>query len=79
MALERSYTVVLLPEPEAGGFSVSVPSLPEIATQGESEQEALANAREAVSLVISDRAQRGGEIPPSDVEPPRFERVAVAV
>lgn len=79
MALERSYTVVLLPEPKVGGFSVSVPSLPEIVTQGETEQEALANAREAISLVISDRAQRGEEIPPSDVEPPRFERVAVAV
>jgi len=68
MAVERSYTVVLIPEPGVGGFSVSVPALPEIATQGETEEEAMANAREAISLVVSDRAQRGEDIPPSDVE-----------
>ena len=27
MAVERSYTVVLIPEPEVGGFSVSVPAI----------------------------------------------------
>jgi predicted RNase H-like HicB family nuclease len=50
MAVQRSYTVILLPE---------------IATQGETEEEAMANAREAISLVVSDRAQRGEDIPPS--------------
>jgi len=79
MAVERSYTVVLLPEPEVGGFSVSVPALPEIATQGETEEEAMANAREAISLVVFDRAERGEDIPPSDIEAPRFERIAIAV
>jgi antitoxin HicB len=78
MAVERSYTVVLLPEPQTAGFSVSVPALPEIATQGETEEEAVANAREAVSLVVSDRAKRGEDIPPSDIDAPRFERIAVA-
>lgn len=79
MAVERTYTVVLLPEPQAGGFSVSVPALPEIATQGETEEEAVANAREAISLVVSDRAERGEDIPPSDIEAPRFEQIAIAV
>lgn len=79
MPLERSYTVVLLPEPEAGGFSVSVPALPEIATQGETEEEALANAREAITLVLSDKAQRGEGIPPSDTDPPRFQQIEVEV
>jgi antitoxin HicB len=79
MAVERSYTVVLFPEPEVGGFSVTVPALPEIATQGETEEEAIANAREAISLVVSDRAKRGEDIPPSDSATPRFERIAIAV
>ncbi len=38
--------VILSPEAE-GGFSVAVPALPGCYTQGETEDEALANAREA--------------------------------
>jgi predicted RNase H-like HicB family nuclease len=38
--------VILSPEPE-GGFSVAVPALPGCFSQGETEAEALANAREA--------------------------------
>jgi predicted RNase H-like HicB family nuclease len=40
--------VLLAPEPE-GGFSVAVPALPGCFTQGETEEEALANAREAAA------------------------------
>ena len=79
MSLERSYTVVLFPEPEAGGFSVTVPALAEIATQGETLEEALSNAHEAIALVLADRIERGEEVPPSDSQAPRFERVAVAL
>ncbi len=77
MALERSYTVILEPEAE-DGFSVFVPALPEIATQGETVEEALESAREAIALVLVDRNERGEEIPPSDIDA-RVERVAVAV
>lgn len=38
--------VILAPE-EEGGFSVAVPALPGCYTQGETVEEALANAREA--------------------------------
>lgn len=38
--------VILSPE-EEGGFSVAVPALPGCYSQGETEVEALANAREA--------------------------------
>ncbi len=38
--------VILAPE-EEGGFSVAVPALPGCYTQGETIEEALANAREA--------------------------------
>jgi len=75
--IERSFTVVLEPEDE-GGFSVSVPALPEIATQGDTLDEARAAAREAIALVLADRSVRGEVIPPSDTDA-RIERIQVAV
>jgi len=40
MSIECKYEIVLRPEPE-GGFSVSVPELPSVATQGETIEEAI--------------------------------------
>jgi predicted RNase H-like HicB family nuclease len=51
----RDYTVILTPEPEARGYSVTVLALPEVATQGETVEEALAMAREAIELSLSQR------------------------
>jgi predicted RNase H-like HicB family nuclease len=51
----RDYTVILTPEPEVGGYSVTVPALPEVATQGETVEEALAMAREAIELSLELR------------------------
>jgi antitoxin HicB len=41
------FAVVLEPEDE-GGFTVRVPSLPEIVTYGETEADALSMARDAI-------------------------------
>lgn len=49
--MQRTYRVLLTPEKE-GGFSVSVPSLPGCYTQGETVEEAMDIAREAISLYI---------------------------
>jgi predicted RNase H-like HicB family nuclease len=40
-------TVVILPEPDAGGYSASIPALPGCDTQGESLDEVRASLREA--------------------------------
>jgi predicted RNase H-like HicB family nuclease len=40
-------TAIVRPEPEAGGFSASIPSLPGCHTQGETLDEVRANLREA--------------------------------
>ena len=56
------FTVVLEPQPE-GGFSVSVPALPEVATEGESEEEALKMAEDAICLVLDYRREHGLPIP----------------
>jgi predicted RNase H-like HicB family nuclease len=57
------YTVVLLPEPEEGGFSVVVPALLGCLTQGETVEEALSNAREAIQLHQGALARHGEPLP----------------
>ncbi len=53
-----SFSVVLEPQ-EGGGFTVLVPALPEVVTEGDTEQEALANAEEAIRAVLEYRRDQG--------------------
>jgi antitoxin HicB len=62
------YTVILYPE-EEGGYSVLVPSLPGCVTQGETVEEALDMARDAIALYISVLRDRGEEVPVEVVPP----------
>ena len=70
----RSFAVVLEPE-EGGGFTVRVPSLPEIVTYGKDEKEALAMAEDAIRLVLEDCTARGEPLPSG--EPPRIREVTI--
>lgn len=54
MADHSSFSVVLEPQ-EGGGFTVLVPALPEVITEGDTEQEALANAEEAIRAILAYR------------------------
>ena len=72
----RTFAVVLEPE-EEGGFTVRVPSLPEIVTYGKDEREALAMAEDAIRLVLEDCAARGEPVPIG--EPPRIREVTVTL
>ena len=45
------YTVILIPEDE-GGYSVDVPALPGCYTQGETKEEAISMAKEAIELYL---------------------------
>jgi antitoxin HicB len=67
VATSYSYSVILEPQ-EGGGFTVLVPALPEVVTEGETEQEALANAEEAIRAILEYR-QEQGLAPPSDSHP----------
>ena len=60
--MNRTYSVVLRPEPE-GGFTVLVPAFPEIVSYGETESEALAMAKEAIELSLEHRVATGDDIP----------------
>ena len=76
MAHDRTFSVILEPQPE-GGFTVLVPALPEIVTEGDTEEEALAMAKDAIRLVLEDRAARGEDIPGES--PTRVREVKVSV
>jgi antitoxin HicB len=75
MAKNFSFSVVLEPQ-EGGGFTVLVPALPEVVTEGDTEQEALANAQEAIRAVLEFRQDHGLTIPPDAA--PEIRRVTVA-
>ena len=62
------FTVVLTPEPEAGGFSATVPALPGCFSQGDTFESALDNIREAIGLHLGGMLKDGEAIPP-DVSP----------
>ena len=76
MTSAHKFAVVLEAEQE-GGFTVRVPSLPEIVTYGKDEREALAMAEDAIRLVLEDCAARGEPIPGG--EPPRIREVTVTL
>ncbi|HET7443518.1 MAG TPA: type II toxin-antitoxin system HicB family antitoxin [Solirubrobacterales bacterium] len=69
----HEFEVVLQPEAE-GGFSVSVPALPGCHTQGETREEALAMARDAIEGYLEVLAEEGRPLP----HPALIERVIVA-
>ena len=58
--MTKAFTVVLGSEDE-GGFTVRVPTFPEIVTYGNDEAEALAMAEDAIRLVLEDCAARGSK------------------
>ena len=58
----REYTVNITPDPD-GGYTVDVPALPGCFTEGESEQEALANAKDVIALWLEQLAADGKPIP----------------
>ncbi|HUK59874.1 MAG TPA: type II toxin-antitoxin system HicB family antitoxin [Stellaceae bacterium] len=75
-ATEYNFTIVLEPL-EEGGFLVLVPALPEVVTHGESEEEAVAMAEDAIRLAVGYRRDQGEPIPGEHA--PRLRQVKVAV
>ena len=66
MKREYRYTIILHPEPEAGGYSVTVPALPGCLTQGETIEECIERAKEAIALHIEGMLADGEPIPIED-------------
>jgi antitoxin HicB len=62
MSQQRQFTVNLHPQPE-GGYTVLVPALPEVVTEGDTREEAMANAREAIEAILELYREEGWSIP----------------
>jgi len=50
--MSRRYTVVLEPDVDDGGYTVSVPALPGCFTEGDTVEEALENAEDAIRALL---------------------------
>jgi antitoxin HicB len=74
VADNHSFSVILEPQQD-GGFTVVVPALPEVVTEGDTEAEALANVEEAIRAILAYRKDQGLTIPP-DAQP-EIRRVTV--
>lgn len=71
--MHREFDVLIQPAAE-GGFSVSVPALPGCHTQGETREEALEMARDAIEGYLEVLEAEGRSLP----EPSQIERITVA-
>ena len=62
------YTVILVPE-EDGAYSVEVPALPGCYTQGETREEAINMAKEAIELYVESSVAHGEEVQEETIPP----------
>ncbi|HET6246504.1 MAG TPA: type II toxin-antitoxin system HicB family antitoxin [Tepidisphaeraceae bacterium] len=69
----RRLPLVFTPQPE-GGFTVTSPALPELITEGDTLQEALANVSDALAAVLEIYAEEGRSLP-SGVDVPQAGQV----
>ena len=65
---KRKFTVFLLPD--EGVYSVLFPYYSHCITDGDTVEEALKNAKEAIELCLEGEAEKGGDPVPSFVHPP---------
>ena len=60
---DYKYTIILDPDPDEGGYTVTVPTLPGCVTQGETLEEAIAMAKDAIRLYIETLIALGEPVP----------------
>jgi len=72
----RRYTVLLQPDPEEGGYTVTVPALPGCVTEGDTLEEALENAKDAIETLLAYLEEQGRPIP-QETTPPQLGCVEV--
>jgi antitoxin HicB len=56
--MSYSFSIILEPQLD-GGFTVLVPALPEVVTEGDTETQALSNAEEAIRAALEHRRAHG--------------------
>jgi antitoxin HicB len=73
----RRYTIILEPDLEEGGYTVTVPALPGCITQGETVEQCIERAREAIEGYIASLEADGLPIP-EETERPQMITINVA-
>ena len=73
----RTYTIILEPDIEEGGFTVTVPALPGCVTQGETVEQCIERAREAIEGYIESLIADGEPVP-EETKPPQMITIQVA-
>lgn len=73
----RNYTVILEPDFDEGGYTVTVPALPGCITQGETVEQGIERAREAIEGYIETLIMDGMTIP-EETERPQMITISVA-
>lgn len=74
---ERRYTIILHPDTEDGGYTVTVPALPGCVTEDDTLEEAIAMAKEAIEGYLEALAKRGEPIP-DELDHPQALTITVA-
>ncbi len=59
----KRYTLLLIPDTEEGGYTVTVPALPGCITEGDTINKAIEMAKEAIEIYVEELKSRGEEIP----------------
>ncbi|TAK35072.1 MAG: type II toxin-antitoxin system HicB family antitoxin [Chloroflexota bacterium] len=71
------YTIILEYDPEAKAYAVTVPALPGCTSQGDTIEEAISNAKEAIAGHIATLKEIGESVP-EEIERPQAITIDVA-
>ena len=74
----KRYTILLDRDPEDGTYTVTVPTLPGIVTQGRDLDDAIAMARDAIRCHVNGLLRDGLPVPEED-QPPQLITLEVDV
>ncbi|HVB61985.1 MAG TPA: type II toxin-antitoxin system HicB family antitoxin [Ktedonobacteraceae bacterium] len=73
----RKYTIILEPDIDEGGYTVTVPALPGCITQGETIEECIQRAQEAIIGYIESLIAHGEPVP-LEAERPQMITIDIA-
>jgi antitoxin HicB len=73
----RTYTIVLDPDPDDGGYTVTVPALPGCITQGKTVDQCRDRAQEAISVHL-EGLRRDGQPIPDERDHPQLLTISIA-
>lgn len=73
----KRYTIILEYDPDAKAYAVTVPALPGCTSQGDTIEEAIANAKEAIEGHIATLKAIGEQVP-EETERPQAVTIDVA-